>query len=382
MPRSTSLETAVSLSLLLGFTACSFGGSDGEASDDKLAFTFLALEGLKYGDARNFTAPMTVIDTSDDSSCSEIIPADATGTPELCVISAENITIDRRSTVRAIGRRPLVLASSGNLQVGGTIDASSARATMSSPEMLGAGSPSVTCTPFAREGGSLATGGGGGGGGSFVGAGGNGGDGSVGGAALGGMTNPKSEGPTIQLRGGCRGQIGGGAADHPQGQPPGAGGAGGGALYLAAGGNLQILEFATIAANGAGGGGGGAQSGGGGGGSGGVVVVEALGSITYTGFITAKGGGGGGGGHYRPNDTTQYPGTPGADGSLSPSAAVGGEGRPVGSGNGAASVTDYQPAPNGSPSSYGGGGGGGGSGWIHFVSPDIDDRGTFAPPRR
>lgn len=382
MPRSTSLETAVSLSLLLGFTACSFGGSDGEASDDELAFTFLALDGLKYSDARTFTAPMMTIDTSDDGSCSEIVASDATGTPELCVISAKNITIDARSTVRVIGKRPLVLASSGSLQVGGTIDVSSTRATASSPEVLGAGSQSAMCTPFARDVLSLMTGGSGGAGASFVGSGGDGGNGSAN-TAPGGRTNSMNEGPTLALRGGCRGQTGGSSDNHPQGQPPGAGGAGGGALYLAAGKNLQVLQSAKISANGAGGGGGGAQSGGGGGGSGGVVVLEALGTITYAGLITAKGGGGGGGGYVRIADSSQHSGAPGQDATASPSPATGGDGLPTGSGNGAASVADYQPAPSGGSSNYGGGGGGGGSGVIRLVAPTLDtDRGAFSPPRR
>lgn len=382
MPRSTSLETAVSLSLLLGFTACSFGGSDGEEGEPELDFTFLELEGLKYDDKRSFTAPMMTINTSQDSACSEIIPADATGTPELCVISAKTITIDPRSIVRVTGKRPLVLASSGTLQVGGTLDVSSTRATMDAPEAIGAGAPSATCTPFARDVLPLMTGGSGGAGGSFVGSGGNGGNGSNT-DAPGGRTNPMIVGPTIALRGGCRGQTGGGADNHPQGQPPGAGGAGGGALYLAAGGNLTVLQSAKIAANGAGGGGGGAQAGGGGGGSGGVVVLEALGTITYSGLITAKGGGGGGGGYVRAADSSQNPGSPGQDGAASLTAATGGPGLPTNSGNGAAAPTDYQPALDAGSSAYGGGGGGGGNGVIHLVAPTLDvERGTFSPPRR
>lgn len=367
----------------LGLFACSFSEPLEEEYDGpSCRFSFIELCGLKYSDARTFTAPMMTIDTSQDGSCSEIIPADATGNPELCVISAKNITIDARSVVRVIGKRPLVLASSGSLQVGGIIDASSTHATANSPEMLGAGAQSAMCTPWARDVMALMTGGSGGAGASFVGSGGDGGHGS-GTNAVGGRTNSTNEGPTLALRGGCRGQTGGGSDNHPQGQPPGTGGAGGGALYLAAGGELRILQSAKIAANGAGGGGGGAQSGGGGGGSGGVVVLEALGTIAYSGLITAKGGGGGGGGYVRAADSSQHSGAPGQDAAASPSAATGGEGLPIGSGNGANSVADYHPAPNGGSSNYGGGGGGGGSGVIRLVAPTLDaDRGTFSPPRR
>jgi hypothetical protein len=391
MPRSTSLETwvALSLALPLGLAACSFGGSEGGDGDGQACeLTFKQLCGLKYEDKRNFDQGLLRIDTSRDTACSELIPADpVAGSPELCVVSAKDIVLRETSVLRAVGPRPLVLAASNTLRIGGLIDVSSHRATDTAAEELGAGAAAdpSPCTPFALPPISIATGGGGGAGGSFRGSGGDGGMGSTATVAVaGGKTNPALASAAITgVRAGCHGQTGGDAAGDLNGAAPGIGGAGGGAVYLVSLKDLQILATGKIAANGAGGGGGGSQAGGGGGGSGGLIVIEAKGQVIHAGLLTANGGGGGGGGYYRTAGAEKVSGAPGSDGPIARSSAMGGMGQPaVNGGNGASgAATSHDEAADGTDSSYGGGAGGGGVGWIHVIAQTKDlTRGQSSPP--
>jgi hypothetical protein len=198
----------------------------------------------------------TTIDTSNANNCTAVV-AQQLG-PELCVLAGSKIEISGALT--ATGTRPLVLFSSGDLTVTGSVDVSS------NAGRIGAGGNDSSC--IAGGGGqSSAAGAGGGAGGSFGTPGGNGGKGASG-AVPGGGPAVASGIPSV-VRGGCAGAVGGtgtSAADTP--------GAGGGAVYLLAGATLSI--DGTINASGAGGGRGRLSKGGGsGGGSGGMIAFFA-----------------------------------------------------------------------------------------------------------
>jgi hypothetical protein len=269
----------------------------------------------------------------------------------------DSLTINAGATVRALGDRPLIIAVRGDVNVSGTL-------TASSDGVQGAGSEVACSSGVGGNGGASGnpqTAGGGGGGG-FRNNGGRGADGDHGGSD-GDRGDENGDDDLTPLRGGCRGGNGGRSA-----QRAGVGGRGGGALQLSVGGALTIEWGGTVSAQGEGGRGGlGLQrTGGGGGGSGGALFLEAARLTLSAGAaVVANGGAGGEGSGF----------TTGADGpggqrstqrALSFSLSCGGNG-----GNGGARA--------GSPSSahepecgsdFAGGGGGGSAGRIRLNAHD------------
>jgi hypothetical protein len=282
------------------------------------------------------------------------------------LISVEKLTIGDGATLRVIGDKPLVVASWTDIEIRGTIDASS------TATELGAGANPTDCAAHAPTSGTNANaGGGGGGGGGFRGVGGNGGNGS-------GGAGQRGTGGTViaepKLHGGCAGAKGSTGNNNNVG---GDGGAGGGAFQLTAQGAVTISG--TLTAGGAGGRSGTQADnggGGGGGGSGGMIGIEAAAITIEDGAIVAANGGGGGEGG------DDLPGAPGADGAASATAAPGGsinndDGANGGKGS-AGAVVDGEAAKNDGGDGGGGGGGGGGAGYLTLRSPAPATIGTTA----
>ncbi len=296
----------------------------------------------------------TSLNTTTATLCDPAADFTSSTQPDVCVITATNITITGIVTVQ--GARPLVLFATGAITIGSgaVLDVGSHRLTG-----VGPGAPSAGCNAFAVTPGASANGGGGGAGGSFMSIGGNGG---VGGKdlAAAGVAAPVSQMPAT-LRGGCNGQTGGAAL-----LAGGAAGPGGGAVFLVA---STISVTGSINASGAGGLGGSQDAGGaGGGGSGGMIVLHATSFAGSGGGKLAANGGGGGGG------AGSTMGQPGSDGSVTTLTvpAAGGNG---GAGNGCsgtatggAGFAATVPATKGTdgPASgeCGGAGGGAGAGYI------------------
>jgi hypothetical protein len=307
------------------------------------------------------------INTDTDPRCTTLNQAN--GGP-VCLVYATSVSIQAGGSLTATGSRPLAIASTSTLVLGGAIDVSSRRAGQRGP------AASDTCmfatTPELDLGGA-----GGGAGGSFGAGGGNGGTGDTDtsqgndGDAAEGTAGPIAT--FVALRGGCRGQAGGN--EDATGGAGGAGGHGGGALYLYA--RQGITITGTVRATGAGAGGGAVQAGGGGGGSGGYVVIESP-SITISGQISANGGGGGEGGARV--GSTPVSGQPGDDGALGTTPAAGGVGTDNRFGYGGAGGAGSTGAVNGTSSIVAGGGGGGGVGRITVIGSDADLSGSLISP--
>lgn len=291
------------------------------------------------------TMPFTVSAASNVDTDSPLCASTVSGATNYCVIAATNITI--AATLRATGKKPLVLIATDSIVTTGMIDVTA-----------GAGSNPGACTVGTRP-----AGGGGYAGGSFVGLGGAGGFGSDGGAA--GMP-AASVTDVTELRGGCSGQNDGSGVL--------AYGVGGGAVFLIAGNRIDIRG--GINASGQGGGAGqGLFTGGYGGGAGGMIGFEAP-IITCNSLLLAAGGGGGGGssgpfeGH---NGSTPDSITP----------AAGGGGVSGGQGGSGSTPSRGSPGMAGSPGLAGnppgaGGGGGGGAGLIK--APATANLGTMVSP--
>jgi hypothetical protein len=277
------------------------------------------------------------------------------GNPEVRIVSVEGLVVGANARLRAVGSRPLLVASWSDIKVDGVVDISS------SVNGSGAGANTGTCNGV-RAGGQDNEGGGGGGGGGFNGDGGDGGDGSDGEGGGGAKGTPVAAPGTV--RGGCRGEKGG-RGDGGDGS--GTGGAGGGALQLTAQ-NLVTIN-GRLHAGGAGGrgaqGSSGGRCGGGGGGSGGLIGLEAPSlAIGQNAVLATNGGGGGEGADGNIAD-------PGDDGQLRANAAAGGSGIDGRGGDGGTGGAQANPdAGSGSNGSVagsnrgGGGGGGGGAGYI------------------
>ncbi len=286
-----------------------------------------------------------------------------TGGDDLLVLTLTDLQIANSARLHLLGARPVVLISTGDMTVGGRIQATARDG------LTGAGANvSADCATGAGTDGELQTddnnreAGSGGGGASFGTAGGTGSrivnstgtNDSPGGLV---MANPT----LAPLRGGCAGGAGGGDG--------GAGGNGGGAMHLAAAGTITLTG--AISSSGAGGRGvSGFFGGGGGGGSGGAVLIQAD-SLVNLGIITVNGGGGGEGA--RQINSTDA-GTHGRITSNDP--APGGSGASNG-GNGGDGATISEAAGNGEtgsqsnslPTGAGGGGGGIGVVVIDLVNP-------------
>lgn len=294
------------------------------------------------------------INTDSDPRCRAM--AQGAG-PEACLLLVESFTLDDGFTLRARGKRPLVIASTSSISISGTLDVASYQ---TGPG--GAGHDSIDCVAGSAAEDDLG-GAAGGAGGSFGGTGGDGGEGdtddSLGddGTATQGFATAATGQPAF-VRGGCAGSDGG--DEHSAGGTGGRGGRSGGAIHFIAIDALVISANGEIRATGAGGGGGEVQSGGGGGGSGGYIKLSAP-LITNEGFLSANGGGGGEGGT-RSNDIP-FSGDDGDDGLVSETVAVGGSGL-LNGGNGGNGAAGIFAADDGSDSGRGAGGGGGGAGII------------------
>lgn len=287
---------------------------------------------------------------------------------DACVLVVGNMGVGPGSTLRVEGSRPLIVVASGNITIGGELDASAV-----GPESgaggfrggvqdrvdgdgLGGGMAGEHIESFDD---------GGGGGGGLCGFGGGGGDG---GAAAGGEGGDRA--PTMwrlePLVGGSGGGRGRGAFLAGGTSNAGLGGAGGGAIQLSAQGSIAVSG--AILVGGGGGLGGDVQGGGsvnwgsgGGGGSGGAILLEAP-VVDVSGFLNAAGGGGGAVG----NNTGRGGG--GMDGHDTVDRAAGGIPAMGGSGaggiGGGARVLDGEAGESIMGGSRNGGGGGGASGCI------------------
>ncbi len=309
-------------------------------------------------------------DTGVLTGSSTITPAGGaltqSGGPNAYIISIQSLKIETTGSLRVIGTAPLVVASWGDVDVLGSIDAGS-----TSAGSAGAGaSPSSLCganaTGVATQGGiGVSTGGsGGGGGGAFHGNGGHGGIGDSPPGPTGGTGGVAVSPPTI-VRGGCSGAPSGEAGSDPSASDPTAvatGGIGGGALQLSSRTSISITGHVLSG----GGGGGGAPDnsacGGGGGGAGGLLGFDAA-SISFANAIIAANGGGGGGSS---PFGTGLVGTPGQDGQPSGTQAIGGavsSCSEAGMLGGAGSTTSGASSTN-PVEACGGAGGGGGVGFV------------------
>lgn len=292
------------------------------------------------------------------------------GGTEAVLISVASLTIPAGTTFRAIGARPLVIASWSTIDIQGVLDVGSSTAQSRS----GAGANPTACGVGAAQAGDDETtnggGSGGGGGGAFRGNGGKGGPGDSGGENPGGNGGQMlASAPTI-VRGGCPGARSGKAGPDPAvtastgDDTTTAGGAGGGAIQLSARLSITVGAMGRVRASGAGGFGAptGSACGGGGGGSGGYVGFDAPAySFVANARVASNGGGGGssalfvesgGNGGDGTDDATQAPGGPYGDSCAHP-------GPP-----GAAGTTLDGPNANQGNVSCGGGGGGGAVGFI------------------
>jgi hypothetical protein len=304
-------------------------------------------------------------------------PHDPPG-PELALLYLADWTVAQDVTVRVIGSRPLVVISSGDIELRGVIDAG-AHGVMPGPGGFaaglgpGAGQLGVHAPDFLDPGGGgagHATDGARGGQGCAA-------DCTTGTVAPGGPGGPGYGDAVVSVltggSGGGQGGAGGGSAC-----APGVGGAGGGAIQLYAVGRITVTASGGISVGGGGGGGGFAtdcsDSGGGGGGSGGVVYLQAE-RIDLAGVLAANGGGGGSDG-----GSTDGDGVPGADGALGAEPAAGGvppDGESVGGAGGAGTSA---PGPGSDVAAeLNGGGGGGAAGRVVLHSSDFSGDGLASP---
>ena len=309
--------------------------------------------------ARTFTD--LVVDTTTGSSLCE---GDFGLNAPYCAMTGTSITIPAGVRVSAIGRRPLVLVASGEIDIEGTLDVSSHRAPA---EVIAAAADDARCT--AATGSDDAIGGAGGAGGSFQFLGG------AGGATGASAAAQPGKAPTAaDLHGGCPGAMGG----NYLGSAAGAAGHAGGVVYLIAGGSITLGPSAALLANGEGGGKAGIAGGGGGGGTGGMIVFDAPTTMLAAGAVVfAEGGGGGGGGDPGGDagDGSEVLAAPGATGGSAAAPAGGG-----GSGSIAGAGGAGQPGPISPTMATGGGGGGGGaSGYVRVFGP-ITNAATISPP--
>jgi hypothetical protein len=312
-------------------------------------------------------------DTDTNPLCRNFAQADG---PEACLVVVESFSVAEDVDVALVGSRPLLVASTGNIEILGRVDLSSRR-----DGQIGAGANFDDCAamsaPEEDRGGA-----GGGSGGSFEGVGGEGGDGDLdtslgqNGNGAGGLPGPTVSPPDF-ARGGCSGADG---ADEGSGSPGqgGTGGNSGGGVYWIAAGDFFLGPVASIRATGAGAIGGGAQSGGGGGGSGGLVRIDAT-TVLLEGNISANGGGGGEGG-VRDGFGDVYQGNPGQNGTISAGGALGGAGSNSGGGDGGAgSLIGDVRGSDGIGANGGAGGGGGGAGYI-VIKGMLTENGNASPP--
>jgi hypothetical protein len=291
--------------------------------------------------------------------------------PVVRLVSVDSFTLGPNSTLRAIGTKPLLIASWSTITVDGTIDVST-----NLQYGPGAGSNTGICNA-ATAGTDAAEGGGGGGGGGFGDDGGDGGDGGDGKGAKG-AKGAKLGAPPANVRGGCPGAKGG---KGDRGDGGGEGGKGGGALQLTA--RQSITVNGKLHAGGQGGrpangdiGGNdlSRRSAGGGGGSGGMLGLEAPMITVGANAILATNGGGGGGGC----DNNLAAG--GDDGKLDDTGAKFGDKEGKGGNGGNGGFVSVPPGQLGDSAEKGGGGGGGAVGYIIMsTTPAITGTSKISP---
>ncbi len=306
-----------------------------------------------------FNGITATLQDPDDNNIPLIIDtvAQGGGAADLLIITVTNFEIASNSRLRLIGPNPVVIISTGDMDISGRL-----QATRVGVQPGAGGNIDINCSTGAGTNGALQPdengriGGSGGGGAGF---------GTAGGFGARVVTSADDNSPggtaalvqTLEpLRGGCQGGNGGGDG--------GEGGFGGGAIHLAAAGTISIDGL--VSASGSGGRGvSGVDSGGGGGGSGGAVLIQA-GTLVNNGIITINGGGGGEGSSGVTSTTA------GANGSLNTNnAATGGSGASNG-GNGGDGATINDAAGDGTEGNQsdffvrGGGGGGGGIGVVRI----------------
>ena len=275
------------------------------------------------------------------------------------VISVDGFALEAGVELRAIGLKPLIIASWSAITIEGVLDVGS-ELEVAEPGAgvdLGCGDSPAVEGVTGDESGS------GGGGGGFKSQGGNGGPADSSGNQLQGGEGGGNISTPDQVRGGCSGARGGHAS--PVGMPRGGvGGRGGGAIQLSARDAIEVTG--TIAANGSGGeqgyqGLGRDGSGGGGGGSGGYIGLDTPTLSVIDAVLVANGGGGGEGGDFDED------GKPGENGLRDAISASGGALCANAGGNGGDGGS--RPAPQGETATQevDGGGGGGGGGVGHIV---------------
>ncbi|RMH42012.1 MAG: hypothetical protein D6689_09450 [Deltaproteobacteria bacterium] len=291
------------------------------------------------------------------------------------------LMVGAAARLRAVGSAPLLIASFGDIDVVGTIDASSGFD--GSGYVRGAGANSSACPASPPDPGATCAqhGGSGGGGGAFGGDGGRGGEGGdtrdCGGGfpdgIPGGAGGVAVAAPPEMLRGGCAGADG--AANNDGFDTYGRGGPGGGAVHLAARDALRVTG--RVLAGGAGGGPGtGHRAGGGGGGSGGMIGLEG-GTVTIGPLAVVAANGGGGGGGCDGNRAE-----PGEDGGAGARRADGGDGEGKGGRGGTGGALANPDGEDAPVAERGGGGGGGGAGVIVLygpAAPAIDGAAVVSP---
>jgi hypothetical protein len=281
-----------------------------------------------------------------------------------CVVVGAPLMLSAGAMLTARGDKPLVLLSTGKMDLLGDIDVSSHHAGRRGPgaNPATAGACSFMTAP------TEAMMGGGGYGASLSTVGGSGGNA---GTQLtgGGVAGTQLDTFPMALRGGCKG--GDGSLLTPD--PPGVGGNGGGAIALIAA--MQIHVDATINASGGGGHGGApnAQNGGGGGGAGGMIVLDSPVALSFGARtkLWANGGGGAQGG-------SSITGGDGGESTGPMQAASGGSGSGTGGAGGSGSLGNATGTGGASTTLGGGGGGGGGAGVIH--APGFTDLNSISPP--
>jgi hypothetical protein len=305
------------------------------------------------------TYTATVIDTDTSNMCASLVGANANS---WCVLAGSSITVST-GFLAATGSRPLVLVSTGTINIQGVLSVASSRQFNRSGPAANVAGCNAGTAPTMTSGGA---------GGSF---GGKGGNGAVAGGGTAGISGNALT--VTALRGGCPGQDGADAAAMGRG---GDGGDGGGAVWLFAATSITISGSITASgmaglnadAN--------SSSGGGGGGAGGFIGLEAP-TVMNTGNVFANGGGGG------EASGSMSTGNPGGESTNATTAGAGGAGGTnFGSDGGNGSVGGTLTGQVGvatctSPCTTpaAGGGGGGGAGIIKVV-PAQSIGGNVSPP--
>jgi len=295
------------------------------------------------------------------------------------IISIESLTVETTGSLRVIGMKPLIIASWGDIDIAGTIDAGSTAA-----GQAGAGSNPSECNGATQgQTGVMSGGSGGGGGGGFGGTGGHGGTGDNPPGPLGGAGGNAIANPSVVI-GGCSGAPSGEAGSDPTASDPtaiAAAGLGGGAVQITS--RTSIVVTGKVLSGGGGGGGAPLNSadGGGGGGAGGFVGFDGPTISFSNATLAANGGGGGGSAPFGSSPTTNV-GQPGEDGQPSGTAAIGGAASSCSeAGMSGGASNNANGASSGNPVEACGGAGGGGSvGYILTWGTVTEIGSTISPP--